>query len=165
MKNKKGEAQSKDGNAPHLRTQTTNDDFAEFVSAQQIKNDAINQLILALQLVRDHIVDDGVHVMILLRCMRHDGYSATIENEVKKYFQSEGFCIPLDDYRPLSSENIEFGNAIIGQGLLLDSKLVSDLESNRWLMATNPPGEALQQILSRYKPGQTLLDQGRSWIR
>ena len=83
------------------------------------------------------MVDDGVHVMILCRCMRYEGYSATI----------------------------------IVQVLLRDSKFISDfgiksLAYGLWLMATNPPGEALQQILSRYKPGQMLLDQqGRYWVR
>ena len=48
--NKKGEAQSEDGDAPHLQTRTTNDDFAEFLLAQQTKGDAINRLALALQL-------------------------------------------------------------------------------------------------------------------
>ena len=75
---------------------------------------------------------DGVHVMILFRCMRYEGYSATVDNEVKNYFESEGFCIPPDNCQPLSYENSEFGNAIISQGLLLDSKLILDLESNHW---------------------------------
>ena len=44
----------------------------------------ITQLALALQLVRDQMVADGVHVMTLCRCMRYEGYSATVENEVKK---------------------------------------------------------------------------------
>lgn len=105
------------------------------------------------------MVDNGVQVMIFLRCMRYEGYNATAENEVKNYFKSEGFCIPPDDYRRLSCENIVFGSVIFSQGLLLDSELVSDLESNHWLVATNPPGDALQQILSRYKPGQMLVDQ------
>ena len=35
--NKKGEAQSEDEDVPHLRSQTTNDDFVEFASAQRIK--------------------------------------------------------------------------------------------------------------------------------
>ena len=133
---------------------TTNDDFAEFILAQQIKTDAINQLALALQLVRNEMLDDGVHVMILLR------YSVVVQHEVKNYFQSEGFCILPDDYRPLSSENIAFGTALIGQGLLQDPKLLPDLESNHWHMTNNPPGEeALQRILTRYKPGQMLVDQ------
>ena len=33
-------------------------------------------------------------------------------------------------------------------------------------MTTNPPSETLEQILTRYKPGQMLLDQqGRYWVR
>ena len=112
------------------------------------------------------MVDNGVQVMIFLRCMRYEGYSTTVENEVKNYFESEGFCIPPDDYWPLSCKNIVFGSAIFSQGLLIDSELISDLESNHWLMATNPPGEALQQVLSKYKPGQMLVDQeGRYWVR
>ena len=73
------------------------------------------------------------------------------------YFETEGWCILPDDCRPLSFENIVFGTAMIMQGLL---------QSNHWLMDTNPPREALQQILTKYKPGQMLLDQqGRYWIR
>ena len=41
----------------------------QFLLAQQTKKDAINQLALALHLVRDQMVD-GVHVMTLCRCMR-----------------------------------------------------------------------------------------------
>ena len=164
--NKKGEAQSEEGDVPHLRSRTTNDDFAEFVLAQQIKTDAINRLALALQAVRNEMIDDGVCVMILLRCIRYEGYSMTVHNEVTNFFESEGCSIIPDDYRPLSCEDIVFGGAMIGQVLLQDPKLLSDLESNHWLMATNPPGEALQHILTRYKPGEMLLDQqGRYWVR
>ena len=154
--NKKGEAQSGDGDVPHLRCRATNDDF---ISAQKIKNDAIDRLELALNVVRNYMVDDGVRVMILLRCMKYEGYSVVVQKVVVSYFQHEGFCIPPDDYRPLSCENILFGTAMINHGLLQDPKLVSDLESNHWLMSTNPPGDALQQILTTYKPGQMLLDQ------
>ena len=42
----------------------------QFELAQQIKANAVNELALALRLLRNEIVDDGVHVMILLRCMR-----------------------------------------------------------------------------------------------
>ena len=46
---------------------------AEFQLAQQIKIDAVNQLALALQLLTNDIVDDEVHLLILLRCMRQIG--------------------------------------------------------------------------------------------
>ena len=164
--NRKGEVQSAEGDVPHLGYRATSDDFAEFTLAQQIKTDAINQLALALQSVRNEMVDDGVHVMILLRCLRYEGYSVIVQNEVKNFFESEGCCILPDDYRPLSCENFVFGTALIGQGLLQDLKLLSDLESNHWLMTNNPPGEALQQILTRYKSSQMLVDQqGRYWVR
>ena len=128
---------------------TTNDDFAQFELAQQIKTDAVNQLALSLQSLRNDIMDDGVHVMILLRCMRYEAYSIIVQNEVQKYFESEGCCILPDDCRPLSFENIVFGTSLIGHSLFQDPNFLSDLESTHWLMTTNPPGEALQHILSR----------------
>ena len=106
--------------------------------------------------------------MILLRCIRYEGYSMTVHNEITNFFESKGCSIIPDDYRPLSCEDIVFGSAMIGQVLLQDPKLLSDLESNLWLMATNfnPPGEALQHIITRYKTGKMLLDQqGRYWVR
>ena len=161
--NKKGEAQSAQGDVPHLGCQTTNDDFAEFELAQKIKANAVNELALALRLLRNEIVDDGVCVMIL-GCMRYEGYSIIVQNEVQKYFESEGCCILPDDYRPLSVENILFGTSLLGHGLFQDPNLLSDLD---WLMVTNPPGEeALQHILSIYKPGHMLVDQqSRYWVR
>ena len=132
---------------------TTNDDFAEFELVQQIKTDAVNQLVLGLQSLRNDIMDDGVHVMILLRCMRYEGYSIIVQNEVQKYFESEGCCILPDDCRPLLFENIVFGTSLIGHSLFQDPNLLFDLESTHWLMTNNPPGEALQHIPSRYKPG------------
>ena len=112
--NKKGEAQSAQGDIPHLGSRTTNDDFAEFQLAEQIKSNAVNQLALALQLVQNDIVDDGIHVMILLRCMRYEGYSSIVRNEVQKYFESEGWYILPDDCRPLSLEETLFGTSFIG---------------------------------------------------
>ena len=65
-----------------------------------------------------------------------------------------------------SFENIVFGTSLIGHSLFQDPNLLSDFESNTWLMTTIPPGEALQHILSRYKPGHMLVDeQGRYWVR
>ena len=58
------------------------------------------------------------------------------------------FCIIQDDYRPLTCENIMFGNALIRDTLLQDPQVLSDIESNHWLMTTNPPSQALQQILA-----------------
>ena len=108
----------------------------------------------------------GVQVMILLRCIKYEGYSVVVQKVVASYFQREGFYISPDDCRPLSCENILFGTAMINHGLLQDPKLVSDLESNHWLMSTNSPGDVLQQILTAYKPGQMLLDQqGRYWVK
>ena len=52
------------------------------------------------------MVGDGVHVMILLRCMRYDSYSATVQKKVIKYFESEGWCVIQDDYQPLAYENM-----------------------------------------------------------
>ena len=164
--NKKGETQLGMGVDPCLGCRATNDDFAEFALAQQIKTDAINRLALALNLVRNEMLDDGVHLMILLKCIKYEGYSATVLHEVINYFETERWCILPDDCRPLSLENIMFGAAMIRQGLLLDPKLLSDLQSHHWLMATNLPREALQQILTKHKPGQMLLDQeGRYWVR
>ena len=40
------------------------------------------------ELLRNDTVDDGVHVMILLRCMRYEGHSIILQNEVQKYFES-----------------------------------------------------------------------------
>ena len=65
--NKKGEAQSAQGDILHLGSRTTNDDFVEFQLAEQIKINAVNRLSIALQLIQDDIVDDGIHVMVLLR--------------------------------------------------------------------------------------------------
>ena len=93
----------------------------QFKLAQQIKTDAVNLLALGLQLLRNDIVDDGVHVMILLRCMR---YNIIVQNEVQKYFESEGCCILPDDYRPLSFENIVFGTSLIGHSLFQDPNLL-----------------------------------------
>ena len=56
--------------------------------------------------VRNEMVD-GVHVMILLRCMRYEDYSETVQKEIIKYFESEG------DYRPLTCK--QYVSAIIGQ--------------------------------------------------
>ena len=87
-------------------------------------------------------------------------------NEVKHYFRSEGCYILNDDYRPLSHENTVFGMSIIGQGFLKDPQLLSGLESTHWLMVNNPPGEALERVLTEYKPGHMLVDrQGRYWVR
>ena len=57
----------------------------QFALAQRIKSDAINQLALALQLG----MRCGVHVMLLLRCMRYEGYSATVLNEVITTFRQK----------------------------------------------------------------------------
>ena len=104
-------------------------DFAEFTLAQQIKTDARNQLAHTLQLVTNEIDDNGVHI-ILLRCMRYEGYSATIQKEIETYFKHACFCIIQDDYRPLTCENIMFGNALIHDTLLQDPQVLSDIESN-----------------------------------
>ena len=45
--NKRGEAQSAQGDVPYLGCRTINDDFAEFEIAQQIKSNAVNHLCLA----------------------------------------------------------------------------------------------------------------------
>ena len=104
--------------------------------------------------------------MILLRCMRYEGYSAIVQNEVQKYFQSEGWSILQDDSRPLSLENVVFGTSLIEHHFFQDPNALSDLESNHWLMKNNPLSEALQHILSRYKPGHMLVDeQGQYWVR
>lgn len=78
--NKKGETQSADGNVPFLRCRATNDDFSEFVVAKQIKQNAIDQLALALRLARDHIPDDGEHAMLVLRCIKYAGHTVTVVN-------------------------------------------------------------------------------------
>lgn len=76
--------------------------------------------------------------------MRYEGYNATVENEAKTTLKvSASLQMTVSHCR---MKTVSFGNAIISQGLLLDSKLISDLESNHWLKATNPPGEALQQV-------------------
>ena len=136
------------------------------MSVKQIKADAANQLALGLQVIRNEMIDDGVHLLVLLRCMKHEGFSPIIVKEVKHYFKSEGCCILNDDCRPLSRENIVFETSIIGQGFLQNHQILSGLESTHWLMANNPPGEALERVLTEYKPGHKLVDQhGRYWVR
>ena len=101
-----------------------------------------------MQLVQNDIVNDRIHVVILLRCMRYEGYSSIVQNEVQKYFESEGWYILPDDCRPLSFEDTLFGTSFVGYSFFQDRNLLSDLESNHWLMDTNPPREALECILS-----------------
>lgn len=35
--------------------------------------------------IGNKIDDDGVHIMILLRCMRYEGYSVTIQKEIETF--------------------------------------------------------------------------------
>ena len=68
-----------------LGCRTTSDDFAEFTLAKQIKISAVRQLAAHLRPLRDDIVD-GVHLLILFRCMEYQGFSASVINEEKLFY-------------------------------------------------------------------------------
>ena len=63
---------------------SNHNDLPEFQVAQEIKSSPVTELTLALQSLQNDLVDDGVRVMILLRCMGYKG--VIVQNEVQKYF-------------------------------------------------------------------------------
>lgn len=95
----------------------------------KIKHDATNQLALNLRPVTNEMVNDGMHVMMLLRCMKYEGLSSRVINEVKECLTSKSYYLLRDDHRPLTEEQIVSGISVIAQAGLQNYTFLSNLEA------------------------------------